>query len=181
MKRLVLALMLVVALSTVSGCAAIAAWWNNFKQDPVAQVQVFEQGVAVAVADATIAFQVVKNFLPADVQVKAQADFDSAILSVNHAMAALNDAVQAAVVAQSANPDFTAIITDVTNAVVAVIAIVDQYKSAPSAPAAATATFGTRPAEPRGLAEAKLGLAYLKAHWGPPAPAPAGTPVIIKK
>jgi hypothetical protein len=178
MKKLLLILMLISTLG-VTGCAALTSWWNNFKQDPVAQVQVFEQGVSVAISDATIAFQVIKNYLPANVQVQAQTDFDNAVVSVNHAMSALNDAVQAAVAAGTASPDFTALITDVTNAVAQVIAIVDQYTSAPPAPPSATAAFGPRPAVPPGLAEAKAGLAYLKAHWGAPAPAPA--PSTVKK
>jgi hypothetical protein len=173
MKKLPFVLALLAILFSVPGCAAVTAWWDQFKSNPVEQVQVFEQGVSVAVSDAQVAFGVVKQFLPASTQVQAQTDFDNAIISVNHAMQALNDAVQAAVDAQTPNPDFTALITAVSDAVAQVVAIIDQYKAAPPAPAAATAAFGQRPADPMGLADAKAGVLYLRRFSKQAAPAPS--------
>jgi hypothetical protein len=150
----------------VPGCATINAWWQQFEANPLEQVEVFEQGAQVAVSDATVAFNTVLPFLPASTQVQAQTAFNNTLVTVNHALAALNDAVQAAVAAQTANPDFTALITDVENAIAQIIAVVDQYNAAPPAPPSATAAYGQRPTDPSGLADAKSILTSLKTHFG---------------
>jgi hypothetical protein len=167
MKKLALILMVIMALGA-SGCASLASWWASFESNPLEQVQTFEAGVAIAVSDATVAFQVVKNYLPADVQVKAQTDFDNALITINNAEDALNAAVQAAIDAQQTNVNFTALITAVNDAVQAIVAIVAQYQSAPPAPASATAAFGPRPAAPSGLAQATATLANLRRFEKPP-------------
>ena len=140
---------------------SVDQWWENFRNNPAAQVQVIENGVQLAISDATIAFQAIKPFLPADAQVKAQGEFDNAVLAVNRAEQALDDAVQAAAAAQQPNPDFSKLVAAVVDAVKQVIAIVDQYKGNPAAPLAPT--LGPRPGEPRGLAEARAALLSLSA------------------
>jgi hypothetical protein len=171
MKKLSLILMLASLIAILPGCAAVTTWWDNFKANPIEQVQTFEAGVAVAVSDATVAFQVVKNYLPAATQVEAQNVFNQALLTVNNAESALNNAVQAAVDAGQTNVSFTALITAVNNAIQAIIAIVNQYTSAPPAPASATAAFGTRPTDPPGLSQATAALVALRRFETPSAAA----------
>lgn len=166
MKKNYFALALFALMTVLPGCATLQNWWDQFKSNPVEYVQSFEQGVQVAVSDATIAFQIVVQYLPASTAVQAQADFNKAVISVNHALSALSDAVQAAMEAQQPNPDFTALIAAVTDAVQQVIAIVNQYSSSPSAPPSAIAAFPARPAIPPGLADAQAVLASLQAHYG---------------
>lgn len=172
MKKLSFICALAALIAILPGCATLTTWWDNFKSNPIEQVQTFEAGVAIAVSDATVAFQVVKNYLPANVQVQAQNDFNSALVTINNAESALNNVVQAAVDAGQTNVNFTALITAVNNAIQAIVAIVNQYTTAPPAPASATAAFGTRPTDPPGLAQATAVLASLRRFEQPPA-APA--------
>jgi hypothetical protein len=166
MKKLLLTLTLFATLVLGSGCATLQNWWDQFKSNPVEYVQTFEQGVQVAISDATIAFQIIVQYLPANVQVQAQTDFDNAVVSVNHALTALSDAVQAAMDAQQPNPDFTALITAVTSAVQQVIAIINQYTNAPPAPPSAIAALPPRPTSPPGLADAQAILSSLQSRYG---------------
>ncbi len=137
MKKIPLVLMLVLSVfaGSVTGCAAAAAWWQQFQSNPVAQVQAFEQTVQVALSSAQVAFSVILPLLPSAAQATAQADFNNAVISVNHALQALNDAVQAAVIAQTPSPDFTAVITNVEAAMKQVIDIVEQYVTQSASPA----------------------------------------------
>lgn len=129
MKQLTCVLMLALAVTAGSsvGCAAATAWWQNFESNPVAQVQSLEQTVQVTLSSAQVAFAVILPLLPAASQAQAQADFANAVVSVNHTLQALNDAVQAAVAAQTPNPDFTTVIAAVESAIQQIVAIVDQY------------------------------------------------------
>jgi hypothetical protein len=169
MKKLSLILMLASLIAILPGCAALESWWASFEANPMEQVQTFEAGVNIAVSDATVAFQVVKNYLPANVQVEAQNAFNTALVTINNAEDALNAAVQAAIDAQQTNVNFTALITAVNDAVQAIVAIVAQYQSAPPAPASATAAFGQRPADPPGLVQATAVLTHLRRFQTPPA------------
>jgi hypothetical protein len=169
MKKLSFILVLAAAIAALPGCASLESWWASFEANPLEQVQTFEAGVGIAVSDATVAFQVVKNYLSASDQVQAQNDFNTALVTIDNAESALNAAVQAAVDAQQTNVNFTALITAVNDAVQAIVAIVNQYSSAPPAPASATAAFGTRPTNPLGLAQATAVLANLRRFEKPPA------------
>ena len=154
-KQLVGLMMFVMMLVTpiaVAGCGS--TWWANFASNPVAQVQSFELGAQVALNGAQVAFNILLPQLPAADQVVAQKDFNLAVTSVNHALQVLNDAVTAAVDAKQPNPDFSGVISAVTDAINQVIAIVDQYTG--KAPVAVAALPG--------LADAKLGAQHL-ARW----------------
>jgi hypothetical protein len=159
-KKLSLVLVLATVLAAAPGCAAATAWWQEFQSNPVAQVQSFEQTVSIVISNAQIAFNFILPLLPANVQSKAQTDFADGVVTVNHALQVLNDAVQAAVDAKQPNPDFTAAIAAVEAAVTQVLAIVDQYKA--QAPATVTAASRNTP----GLAEAKDAAQSLKRYSG---------------
>jgi hypothetical protein len=125
MQKFKLVLLLSLALP-LSGCA----WWQNFKTDPVVQVQSFESSVQTALDVAGIVWLEVRATVPAASLAKAEALYDAAALAVHNAVGLLGDAVQAAVVAQSANPDFSAAIQAVSDAVSRVLAVIDQFKAA---------------------------------------------------
>lgn len=123
-----------VAMTSVAaaGCSGCATWWQNFIANPVAQVQTFEQTVQVALNDAQIAWPSVVPFLPAAQSAAISLQFTNAVAAVNHALALLNDAVQAAVAAQTSDPDFSALMVAVSDAVGQVVAIIAEYTQASS-------------------------------------------------
>jgi len=147
MKRL---LTLVALVFTLSGCAAVQAWWSAFESDPVAQVQTFETDANILISNLTTAWDVLVVFLPANVAQQAQVQFNNAVAAINLALQALQDAVQAAVDAKNNAPDFSATILDVNNAIQAIVAIVNEYKTQQVTPTA-SATGATRPAVLPGL------------------------------
>lgn len=128
------------ALACAVGAGAIAdtgcnsAWWQNFKNDPVEQVQTFEATIQVAVSAAELAWPAIVQAIPPASQAQANLQFQNAVTAVNHGLQALNDAVNAAVAAQQPNPDFSALMQAISDAVNQVIAIVDLYSQQPAAP-----------------------------------------------
>ncbi len=142
-KLYVMVLTAAIGASSIGGVACGSAWWTNFTQNPVAQVQQFEQGVQVALNDAQIAWVFVQPFIPANALPTVTQQYNNAVFAVNHALQVLNDAVNTAVNLQQSNPDFTALMTAVTDAVTSVLAIIQQYiHPAPAADAAAAPAGG---------------------------------------
>ncbi len=132
---------------TVAGCNS--AWWQNFQNDPVQQVQTFEAGVQVVLNDAQIAWTIVQPLLPPAQSAQITQQYENAVFAVNHALQVLNDAVSAAIAAQQPNPDFSALMTAVTDAVGQVLAIIHQYMQPAAdagAPPAPVADAGAPPA-----------------------------------
>jgi hypothetical protein len=131
----------VVGVSTLAAGGGVVAcggsWWSNFTNDPVQNVQVFEQGVQIAVSDAQIAWTLVQPFLPPAQLTQINQQFENAIAAINHGLRVLNDAVTAAVAAHTPNPDFTALMAAVTDAVQQVLAIIAEYTVTPPADAGA--------------------------------------------
>ena len=174
MRKSFIALALVASVPLLGATVSCgSAWWANFESNPEAQVTAFEQGVQVVLNDAQLAWSIVQSFLPTATAASINTQFTNAVFAVNHALAALNDAVQVAVAAQNATPNFTTLMAAVTDAVGQVIAIIDQYTNTPVvimdgglAPASGTANTGKAPMNPA-LADAHTGLASLKAHYLP--------------
>jgi hypothetical protein len=131
---IVAAIVAAVPAVTITGCGS--SWWTNFVDDPVQQVQTFEQGVQVALNDAAIAWSVIQPFLPASSAAQITQQYNNAVFAVNHALQVLSDAVTAAVAAETPNPDFSTLMTAVTDAVSQVLAIIQQYVQ-PAAPVVA--------------------------------------------
>ena len=151
MRKTILAAALAVAVPVLGGAtvACNSTWWQNFQNDPVQQVQSFEQGVQVVLNDAQVAWTIVQPFLPAASAAQITQQYNNAVYAVNGALQVLNDAVAAAIAAQQPNPDFTALMTAVTNAVSTVIAIVAQYVNNPPAPAPLPSVDGGAPPAPK--------------------------------
>ena len=131
-KNIVLVVVALAFASSVSGLGCTSTWWQSFLNNPIEQTQVFEQSVQTALSTADFVWAGVVSILPADMQVKAQVEYTKVRLSVNKALVALADAVQAAVIAKSPAPDFGALITVVSDAVGQILAIIDQYKAVPT-------------------------------------------------
>src|SRR5271168_4737949 len=128
MRKTLLALALLTSVPLMGATAACgSAWWQSFQSNPEAQVQAFESGVQIVLSNAQLAWGIAQPFPPTATAAAIQTQFTKAIFDVNHALSVLNDAVQVAVNAQNANPNFTTLMAAVTDAVANVIAIVDQY------------------------------------------------------
>ena len=124
----------------LAGCATVSAWWQNFQSDPVARVQAFEQSVQVVMSIVNAAWTTLGAILPANVLAQATPKYTAAVVIVNDALVALNDAVAAAVAAGTDNPDFTVIMQSISDAIARVVAIVQQFQSlVPVTPDAGTA------------------------------------------
>lgn len=111
MKRI--ALLLAILLTTQS----CATWWENFKKDPVAQIERAVSSVSAVISLATMLFGQIKPNLHADSQADAQKKFDDAVLACVRGQLALKKAVDAAKEAQEPNPDFTKIMADIGDSV----------------------------------------------------------------
>jgi hypothetical protein len=154
MKKLALALMLTTAI-TVSGCAAVSQWWQNFKNNPIAQIQTFEQGVQTVLTLLEGAWNFIQPFIPASALPVAQQQYANAVSSVGHAESVLEDAVNGAVAAQqSPMPDFTTLMAAISDAVSQVVAIIDTYKGAAPVNLGDAGVTASRVAPP-GLEEAR--------------------------
>jgi hypothetical protein len=172
MRKIILALAIGAAVPVMGGAtlSCSSTWWSNFQSNPIAQVQAFEQGVQVVLNDAQVAWVFVQPFLPADKAAVITQQYENAVFAVNHALQVLNDAVNAAIAAQQPNPDFSALMAAVTDAVGAVLAVIQQYMTNPPAPppvadggaaVAAVKGPGTVPA----FADAQSGLANLVKNY----------------
>lgn len=121
-----IALMLVGLTLSISGCAA---WWANFKKDPVAQVESILSVASTVLNIAQVVFGSIKPSIPADQQAKAQADFDAVMLAANNSVATVQDALQVAEDAKVSNPDFTKVLNDLSTAIAQVQTTIDTYKA----------------------------------------------------
>lgn len=113
------------ASATLSGCTPAAS--------PVTVAIAIAQGIVdtatTVVADAQAVWPVVLASIPATAQAQAQADFNQAVLTTNHCILVLEDAIAAAVAASTTNPDFGTVFNDLSNAVGQIIQIVDQFSN----------------------------------------------------
>ena len=169
---------IIAAMPLVMGASAIgcsSSWWQNFISDPAAQVQTFEAGVQVVLSQAQVAWTIVQPFLPAASAATITQQYENAVYAVNGALQVLNDAVTAAIAAQQPTPDFSGLMTAVTNAITTVIGIVQQYVG--NAPvvvdggAAAPAAPAKVPTAVPALTAAQAGLASLQHQIHAPAAA----------
>jgi hypothetical protein len=118
------------ALGIGVGCAS--TWWQQVTSNPAIAVQTFESGVQIAINAAELAWPAILQAIPAANQAAVNTQFQNALSSVNHALQVLNDGVNAAAAAQQSQPNFTALMQAVSDAVSQVIAIVDTYVATPS-------------------------------------------------
>jgi hypothetical protein len=150
-KTLVALSVATLAATTLPGCAAVTQWWQSFENDPVAQVQTFEAATQVAINAAELAWPAILPTIPAANQAQAVLQFNNAVTAIDDAEQALNDGVNVAVIAKTSNPNFTALMQAVSDAVSQVTAIVDLY-SGTTVPVVAAGDAGTAASTPAAIA-----------------------------
>ncbi len=104
----------------------------------IAAAQAAAQTATTVVSDAQAAWPIVKALLPADMQAAAQSAFDKAVFVANHAILVLNDAISAAIASNTTNPDFSALLSSLGDAVSQIVAVVQEFHG--KAPAAVAKT-----------------------------------------
>lgn len=97
------------------------------------------QTAAAVVADAEVVWPIVYAAIPAASQAAAQSAYNEGIFTANHAILALNDAIAAAIAANTPNPNFTTVIGQLSDAVASIVQIVQSFMSS-AAPAVAAHT-----------------------------------------
>ena len=147
----------VVALPVAIGAATVDCTTPAIPTSAIGVAQGVAQTAATVVADAQAVWPLVYAAIPADKQAAAQKAFNEAVFTANHAILALDDAIAAAIAANTPNPDFTAIFGQLSDAVGQVVAIVGQFTSPSVQPAVRT------PGGVDALADMQAALARLKA------------------
>ena len=110
---------------TLSSCGA---WYQQFKDNPVAYVDDFTAKTNIIVSDLTNTFNDVVANLPADKQAQARADWQKGLTALTAAQKALRSSIDAAVAAQASQIDLGRLIADVVVAVQNIIRIVDTFR-----------------------------------------------------
>lgn len=155
MRKTIFAVALLTAVplaGTTIACNSV--WWQNFQDNPIQQVQSFEQMVQVVLNNVQVAWAFVQPFLPQASAAQITQQYQNAVFAVNHALVVLNDAVQTELSVRNPSPDFSKLMVAVTDAISQVIAIIDQYKSSVPADAGAVPV----PTLDGGVAAAKSAL-----------------------
>lgn len=122
---LVVALLMSVVASTAD-CSS--AWWKDIKSDPITYVTRFEQQSLNFLNTALTIYQTIKPLLPGDKTPAIDKTFQTVTLGVQHALAALNDGLQAAQEARQDKPDLGKLIANVVAAVDEVVKFLDELK-----------------------------------------------------
>jgi hypothetical protein len=143
MKKLGYMFLSVMLALTLTGCGT--AWWTNFKNNPVVQVDSVIQGTQVVLAMADVVFQQVKTNLPVDKQEVAQQKYDSAVIIVTKSLISVRDALQTAADAKQDNPDLTKVLADLKSAVAGVQAVINEFRALVKVPVAVAVTTGGAP------------------------------------
>jgi hypothetical protein len=133
----------------------------------IATAQSVAATAATVVADAQIVWPTVLASIPAASQAAAQTAFNQAVFAVNHADLALDDAIQAAIAANTTNPDFTAAFSALSAAVAQVLTIIQSFETVPVTPNLRTADGGVDV-----LADLTAAAASLKKLAAPKSAAP---------
>ena len=108
--------------ATLAGCTPPVVPTNAIQA-----AQEAAQTAVVVVADAEVVWPIVYAAIPAASQAAAQAAYNEGLFAANHAILALNDAIAAAVAANTPNPDFTAVIEQLSAAVGQIVSIVQSF------------------------------------------------------
>ena len=111
-----------------AGAVAIGCVPSIMPTTAIAAAQAVVQTASTVVADAQAVWPIVLASIPAAQQPAAQDGFNKAVFAAHHAILALDDAIQAAITANTPNPDFTAIFGQVADAVAQVVSIVQSFQ-----------------------------------------------------
>ena len=158
-----LALTLGIGAVSLTGCPGSTPWPPP---NVVQQIQGFESTVQIGLNGAQVAWTFIQPYLPPAQLTQLNQTFETAVAATNHALSLLNDALTAALAAQQPMPDFTALMTAVSDAFSQVLALIVQFTSTSSdagAPDSAAAAASRVPANVPGLADAQAASVHLKA------------------
>ena len=122
----------------------------------ISAAEVAVQTAQTVVSSAQAVWPIVYAAIPAAQQAAAQDAFNKAVFTANHAILAVNDAIQAAIAANNPNPDFSGIISTLGDAVNQIVAIVGSFQSAAPADRLRVASSGVDPIADMRAAAAKL-------------------------
>jgi hypothetical protein len=127
MKKILAACLALVLVVTTAGCPA--SWVQDVEQNPQAVVSEIAQVVSTVITTAQLLFGAIAPQLPAATQTTDQALLNQAVAVVEHALTALEDAVQVAIDAKSATVEnLGALETAVSTAVDALVATIDAIR-----------------------------------------------------
>jgi hypothetical protein len=114
----------------VQGCAAVTSWWQQFLANPAATVSALVQYVQGFITTAQTFWNMFIAPSLGENSASATATFNNLIVTAGNALAALEDAVQAAVLAQQPNPNFAQLIAAVQDAVAQIFATIQKWQPA---------------------------------------------------
>lgn len=86
-------------------CMSCSTWMDNFKKDPVAQVQTVITTLQSAINIATLIFGQAYTLLPEAKKADAKRRFDHAVMMVEHSKRTLRDALATAQATSASNPN----------------------------------------------------------------------------
>lgn len=115
--------------AVVSLTPACGSWWTEFKNNPAQYVDAFITYVTTFIQTAEAVFNAAITLVPADQQAAVEQDFATGVAAVQHAVQALKDAENAAIAAEQPNPDFTALVNSVVDAITQVENIINEFKT----------------------------------------------------
>lgn len=123
-----LPLALAVLLSAVLSAGCTSAWWKEAAQNPAMVVNSLDVEVHTLLGSANLIYSAASILLPADKRAETDAVFQKTVMAVNHALAALEDAAQAAQEQHQDHPDLSKQIGDVLGAIQELSSLVDTFK-----------------------------------------------------
>ena len=160
-RHLVIALALAVV-PPAAGAAMIGCNPPVVPTNAIAAAEVVAETAATIVADAQAVWPIVLAAIPAAQQPAAQDAFNKAVFAANHAILVLDDAIQVAIAANTPNPDFTAIISQVADAVAQIVSIVQSFHGPMTAEHIVRAPSGVDAVADMAAASARLRAASVK-------------------
>jgi hypothetical protein len=130
----------ILALVTVLTCLSTAVVGCNQPLVPtnaIASAEAASQTAAAVVADAQVVWPIIYAAIPAANQAAAQTAYSEGLFTANHAILALNDAIAAAIAANTPSPNFTAVIGQLSDAVAQIVSIVQSFMTTAPSPTVA--------------------------------------------
>jgi hypothetical protein len=96
---------------TLTSCGS--TWWQTVADNPAVAATSLEQQVHMFLSAANLVYEAVSPLLPSEKKPALDADYQKAVVVINHALSALDDAVAAAADAKQDKPDLSKEIGDI--------------------------------------------------------------------
>lgn len=129
-RRLIAPFALFLTVSVLPATTSCAAgWWQSITSNPAGAIQTFLTYVIGFLQSVSTIWGMIFPLIPASAQASATTAFNNAIVTVQQAVAILEDAVRAAAAANQSNPDFSKLIANVQAAVASLMTIIAQWQT----------------------------------------------------